>query len=176
MNILTGQYVPMFLGAALDHELPIGNGRGRCSTIRVERYKSKFSQVRIYCKLGDSERVRKKWDGFGFETRRKIDGSRYSFEEFQKSCLLNDAVHYRSCYMAMLKLLVNEDDKRNVLNGADYQELLCENEEDLNRFLQKDIDKAPQFPQYFEHYRTVYGVQNFDELKIYLLKVMKYSQ
>lgn len=176
INHLMGQYVPMFLGAALDHELPLCNGKGRCSTIRVEQYKSKFSEIRIYCKLADSGRVLELWERDQYETRVKSDGSSWSYEELRKKCLFNDAVHYRSCYMAMLALLTNEDDKRNVRNGADYRELLCEDELQMNLFLQKDIDKAPQFPQYFEHYRDVYDVQNFDELKIYLLKVMNYSR
>lgn len=176
MNNLLSQYVPMFLGSALDHELPICNGKGRCSTIRVEQYKTKFSEIRIYCRLADSNRVHKLWIDENYETRTKRDGTPYEYEEFRKQCLFNDAVHYRSCYMAMLALLTNEEDKRNVCGGASYRELLCDDELHMNLFLQKDIEKAPQFPQYFEHYRTVYDVQNFDELKIYLLKVMSYSR
>ena len=176
MNKLIAQHVPMFLGSALDHELPICNGKGRCSTIKVDQYKSKFSEIRIYCTLADGMRVLELWEREQYATRMKHDGTSWDYEEFRKKCLFNDAVHYRSCYMAMLSLLTNEEDKRGVRGGASYRELLCEDELQMNIFLQKDIEKAPQFPQYFEHYRSCYDVQNFDELKIYLLKVMSYSR
>jgi len=166
------EYAAMFLGAALDHELPECNGKGRVSTIKVDQYKTKFSDVRIYCTLAHEDRVLDLWTRGGYETRLKGDGTPYVYEDFRKNQFLYDAIHYRKCYIAALSMFVPVDEMRGIRSGADYHELLCSNEEELNTWIQKDIDHAAKYSAYHTPYLKRYSVDNYDDLRVAIKKIM----
>jgi hypothetical protein len=119
--------IALFIGAALNHRLPPGNGSGFQSTIAVHQYKSKFDEVRIYCTLAHTDLVQDLWATLGRE------GS--PDEAFIKSCLQFDARHYRRCYLSMIEILSDKEMGLQIRNSSDYPEILFFNKDELDAFL-----------------------------------------
>jgi hypothetical protein len=120
--------IALFIGAALNHRLPPGNGTGFMSTIAVHQYKSKFSEVRNYCTLAQSDLVQDLWNDL------KRGGT--PSEDFIRSCLISDARHYRRCYLAMIAILSDKEEGLKLRNSADHPEILFFDKGELDTFLQ----------------------------------------
>jgi hypothetical protein len=119
--------IALFIGAALNHRLPPGNGTGFMSTIAVHQYKSKFSEVRNYCTLAQIDLVQDLWNDL------KREG--LPNEDFIKNCLISDARHYRRCYLAMIGILSDKEEGLKLRDSADHPEILFFNKDELDAFL-----------------------------------------
>lgn len=71
----------------------------KTTTIELDQVKEKFGTVRVYCYLGARELVMNEFKKLPEEKRKSV-----SFTEFQFTCLLRDARHYRKMYNDALKL------------------------------------------------------------------------
>jgi hypothetical protein len=115
--------VPEVIGALLSHPIPRSNTAGwwegrMNSTIRVDQWKTKFFDVRIYCTLADSDKVAALAAKIGVEND---DAQR-------RWCLVNDAVIYRNAYIVGILFAPAYAD--NITGGADYPALLAPRLED----------------------------------------------
>lgn len=154
--------VAMFIGAALNHPIPLANGRrGTASTIQVAQYKVKFNDIRIYCSLAHPSLVEEYWRSMGKEG--------VPSQEFSIACLKHDAMHYRQVYTAMLKLLP-DDLKPNVVSCADYWELLYDTPEELRQYVESVPSRAN--PQYI---LSRWKVEDVTALKNFLFSVCHFS-
>ncbi len=156
--------VAMYIGAALQHPLPSCNGAGPSSTIRVDQYKTKFSDVRIYCSMADSELVNSYW---------KTTKTGEPTEEFIKERIFFDAVHYRDCYMSMEEFLSPEE-WECVKDPADYPELLCSNKEELRSYVNEKEELAKKYPAYLNSLLERWKVASSQDLYEYLCKVCNF--
>jgi len=154
--------VAMFVAASLNYPNPDLN-RLLVSTIKVNQYKVKFNDVRIYCRLADPVLVQELWTLSG------NDGVPNS--EFLQKRLKWDSIHYRECYLSMANLLSGESELRDSLvRGADYRELLCTDEDELNDLLITASENKS-----INWYFTRWGLATFDELKRYLVGICRFS-
>ena len=149
--------VAMFVGAALNHPNPPCNGDGAISTIHVDQYKTKFNDVRIYCKLAHPKLVQELWSSTGNSGEPTL--------EFKEKCFMSDAMHYRSCYMLMFDLLNDEDLIASLKAPADYSEILCFSPEELDRLLDYDLERSKLYPRYIQTYYLKWGVNDFGALR-----------
>jgi hypothetical protein len=148
--------IAMYVAAALNHPLPPCNGRGNISTISVAQYKTKFNEIRVYCQFADESLVLDLWKLIYPE---KGDSPS---EDFISKCLFNDATHYRYCYLSMKKILKDQDDMvSSLVEGASYTELLFENKEKLEEY----IDKSKAY------LCSAWGIEDADSLRNFLFKV-----
>jgi len=155
----------MFIAAALRFPQPRCNGRGKwVSTINVDQYKVKFTDVRIYCTLAHPELVKDHWQ----ELQKEGEPD----EAFKVQCLLDDARHYRNCYLSMLELLP-ADAAHLVCQAADYFELLCKDLRELDQLLTTSAEKTDggKYPQYLTQYTHRYGGETFADVRQYLAKI-----
>lgn len=155
--------VAMFVGAALNHPLPPCNGNGNISTIHVAQYKTKFDDIRIYCDLASPELVLDLWKSMG-----KVGEPD---EKFNKECLWADAQHYRYCYISMINILNDEDIISSLKEPANYPELLFSKPEDLDKFLNENLEKSLKYPQYINNFYDKWKVEDFDSLRKFLYKI-----
>ena len=157
--------VAMYVGAALQHPLPPCNGQGPSSTIRVDQYKTKFSDVRIYCSIADKELVKSYWN-----TTKQGEPT----EEFVKERIFFDAIHYRDCYMPMEDFLSPEE-WECLRDPADYPELLFSTGEELKNFILEKEEKAKKYPTYMNSLLERWKVVNSQDLYEYLCKVCGFA-
>jgi hypothetical protein len=169
MRCIEAGNIAMFIGAALNHPLPPGNGNGLNSTIYVSQYKTKFDEIRIYCTLAYPQHVQQNWKLLKGESAGEISDS------FRRNCLLWDAKHYRNCYLSMINLLGNTKRAKEIKVAADYPELLFLNEKDLVSFLEKNLEKSKTHPQYIESFYSMWGANDFDSLKKILIEICGFS-
>jgi len=128
--------VAAFIGARLQHPVPQCNSSNpRVSTIRVDQYKSKFDDVRVYCTLAHEDEVQKAWSedmtkchATGLDELVKFA---HPQQEFIDACWSRDARHYRQCYIDMVKLVAWEH-VASITGCADHSLLLQNNEEELD--------------------------------------------
>lgn len=155
--------VAMFVGAALNHPVPVCNGAESISTIHVAQYKTKFNDIRIYCTLAHPELVKNLWASLG-ETGEPT-------QAFFEKCLRKDAAHYRECHVAMFRILDDEDMIASLKAPANYSELLCESPEELDRLLDYNIEQAKLYPQYLQSFYSRWNVGDPGALRelLYLL-------
>jgi hypothetical protein len=155
--------VAMFVGAALNHPMPPCNGGEIISTIHVDQYKTKFDDVRIYCKLAHPDLVKAAWASQA--------GSGEPPDEFKRVRFFLDAQHYRACYFAMFQLLNDEELIASLKGPADYSEALCKTPEELDRVLNFDFERSKLYPQYIQSYYMKWGVSDFESLRNLIRKV-----
>lgn len=151
--------IAMYVGAALNHPLPPCNGRGNISTIRVDQYKTKFNEIRIYCQLADESLVSDLW-----KTMYPEKGDTPS-DDFISKCTFNDAVHYRYCYLSMKKILKGQDDMiSSLIVGANHPELLFDNKEELEEHINK----------WKAYLCSSWRIEDADSLRNFLFKVSRF--
>lgn len=158
----------MFVAAALQHPVPPYNGYGVISTIQVDQYKTKFSDIRIYCKLAHSDLVNKLWSSLSKEGEPTA--------EFKQSCLENDAKHYRRCHLSMFALLNDEDMVASLKAPANYSELLCKTPEELDVILNHELNMSTLYPQHLTRYYERWSVNDHDSLKRLLYKLSGFAE
>lgn len=141
--------IAAFIGARLQHPIPEYNScQHRISTIRVEQYKSKFNEVRVYCSIAHIEELAKAAEENG------SPGIALDMN-FQRGWLFKDIEHYRRTYFDMCALL---DYKRNdILSSADYRLFLCKDESELDKMISKfnDITSVKTTHALFEDYNDL---------------------
>lgn len=153
--------VAMFIGAALNHPMPPGNGMSNMvSTIKVAQYKIKFSEIRVYCNLAEPGLIKEYWSLL----KREEDPT----PEFIARCRKSDALHYRRVYLAMLQFLPSHI-KPSIVDSSDYRELLYETPEELNGFIEA-ISKREDLQYYLKRWR----VDDISSLKTYLFDVCRF--
>jgi hypothetical protein len=130
----------------------------------VNQYKTKWSDVRIYCNLIDDDLVIDEWNS----RLPSVDSS--PTQEFINRCWERDAEHYRRCYVEMVELLGGY---ASFVHSADYYILLCASEEELD-----EVVKGCEANKY--HCGVNYGpsiagrqFSSYDELKECVKKVMR---
>ena len=160
--------VAMFVGAALQHPMPPCNGEGVISTIHVDQYKTKFNDIRIYCRLAHPDLVKSLWSTLSKEGEPTV--------EFRQSCLENDARHYRRCYLSMFCLLSDEDLVASLKAPANYSELLCKTPEELDLILNHEISMSVLYPQHLKHYYDKWRVSDQDSLRRLLHKLSGFGE
>jgi len=160
--------VAMFVGAALNHSVPRGNGQGYISTINVSQYKTKFNDIRIYCDLANPQLISDLWSHMG--------KSGEPSDQFIDQCLFFDAQHYRNCYLSMLDILNNEDIKKSLKEPASYPELLFREPIELDAFLNERKEKSKQYHQYENLFATSWRVNDFDSLRKLLYKISGFGE
>jgi hypothetical protein len=165
INIGRLQSVAMYVGAALQHTLPICNGNGPVSTINVLQYKTKFTDIRIYCRLADKKLV---WEYWNFANKGEPT------PEFFKNRLFCDAQHYRDCHMEMKNFLLPEE-WACLKNPADYCELLCENKQELKNLIDQKLELSKKHSGHIDYLYKRWEVENHEELEKYLCKVCKFE-
>jgi len=155
-------YIAMFIGAALQHPLPVCNGFDPImSTIKVHQYKTKFDQVRVYCQLAEPTLIQKSW----------IEDSGKPARDFSIRAYIRDGKIYRSTYLSMKQLAANLpgfDYQSQVLDCADYPHLLFETFDDFKVWLEKDdfenigerIDVTPVITrsEYWKIFEKIYSI------------------
>lgn len=128
--------VAMFVAASLNYPSPTIDSSRPVSTIRVNQFKTKFGEVRIYCQLAHPELVKTTWEYLGNEGEPS--------QQFLKNRMRWDARHYRDCYLSMVNILSNIPDGEqfisSLLNGADYRELLYKDKDELNDSIIRAIE------------------------------------
>lgn len=157
-------HIAMFVGAALNHPLPPCNGQGNISTIRVYQYKTKFSDIRIYCQLANTELVEEYWALLGKEGN--------PTQEFKHKCLISDAKHYRECYLSMASLLKDMQTFRSLIDPANYPELLFNNLFLLDAFL----ENIRQNPDRMTTYYSMWQVEDFASLRRVLCDICGFKE
>ena len=157
--------VAMYVGAALQHPLPPCNGIGPSSTIRVDQYKTKFSDVRIYCSIADLELVKSYWN-----MTKPGDPT----DEFVKERIFFDAIHYRDCYMSMEEFLSPEE-WECLRDPANYPELLCSTKEELQTYISDKEELAKKYPTYMNSLFEKWKVNNTQELMQFMCKVCGFA-
>ncbi len=160
--------IAMFVAAALNHPLPPCNGKGNISTIGISQYKTKFSQIRIYCNLADAELVKEYWSQLGNEGD--------PTQEFKYGCLISDAKHYRECYLSMSNLLSDAEARDALMEPANFPELLFKNLEELDAFLNKNLELSKQYSQYIANYYSRWQVKDFDALRKFLCDICGFKE
>lgn len=162
--------IAMFIGAALQHPVPPCNGTcKRSSTISITQYKQKFNEIRIYCELANSQLVN--------ELFVELGGVGEPTDEFKRQAFINDARHYRDCYLSMTRLLT-QDDAESVTCAADYRELLCSDLKELDTY----IDYARKsyadgsFPQHLTHLTKLYGGESFDDVRNIIIEICAFKK
>ena len=148
--------VAMFVAASLNYPPPQVDGTIRpVSTIQVGQFKTKFGDVRIYCKLAHRDLVRSMWTCLGNEGE--------PTEQFVQNRIRWDARHYRDCYLSMVRILSNVPDGEqfvsSLVNGADHRELLYENKDALNDSIIREIERGSE-----TYFYTKWSVTNSDDL------------
>lgn len=161
-------HIAMFVGAALNHPLPPCNGRGNISTIRVNQYKTKFSDIRIYCELANTELIEEYWSSLGKEGK--------PTEEFKLNCLIHDAKHYRECYLSMANMLTDIQTFRSLIDPASYPELLFSNLGLLDDFLNKNLELSKQSSHYMTNYYNRWRVDDFASLRKLLCGICNFKE
>jgi len=155
--------VSMFVASSLNYPNPNLNLL-LTSTIRVKQHKVKFKDIRIYCNLADQSLVQELWRTSGNEG---IPSS-----EFLQKRLKWDSIHYRECYLSMVNLLSGNNEAINALiNGADYRELLCKDENELNDLLVSAAENKN-----IDWYFIRWGLATFDELKKHLVDICHFAK
>lgn len=169
--------VAMFIAAALQHPNPPCNGRKKwVSTIKVDQYKTKFNFVRIYCTLADPELVKKVMDDDPkfIEAKRSNLYADIDLEiaSFSKQCLIDDARHYRKCYLSMMSLLP-EDLIKYVKSEADYPELLCHDIDELNQLIDRKVVsfEKENCSTYCTIFNSRYDLPSIEDVRKYLMMV-----
>ena len=152
----------MFVAASLAYPNPDLN-QLLISTIKVSQYKVKFSDIRIYCRLADPVLVQNLWKYSGNEG---VPSS-----EFLQKRLKWDSSHYRECYLSMVNILSDDNSINSLINGADYRELLCKDENELNDFLISATENKN-----IDWYFARWGLGTFDELKKFLVEACRFSK
>ena len=128
--------VAMFVGAALQHDLPECNTFTadkfrKVSTILVSQYKQKFSDIRIYCELAHERLVKEAYTA---------SEPKMSYKDFLSYRVYEDASHYRICYKTMMA--VAPEYKDALFNGADRPELLVDSETEMEPYICAWLDKT----------------------------------
>lgn len=143
--------IAKYIAAALNYPTPRCNGfglpgSGMASTIRVHQFKEKFGDVRIYCHIAAPELVdeaykqlRKVVDEHKPEaaTAFQLTKERYAHQRY-----VADARIYRDAYLRMVELVPKYNDA--IIACADYRELLCKDEEELEHFIDKNLEHLEQ--------------------------------
>ena len=165
INIRKLSNAAMYVGAALQHELPICNGNGPSSTIRVLQYKTKFTDIRIYCRLADEKLVRSYWN---------VANKDEPTQDFVYNRMFADAQHYRYCYLSMKEFLSPEE--WNCLKlPADYPELLCESIEEIDTYISEKEKIASKNFEHVDYLLKRWSVNNLDEFRKHLYKVCNFK-
>jgi hypothetical protein len=147
--------VAMFVASSLNFPPPSIDGSRPISTIRVNQFKTKFEEVRIYCDLACPSLVRSTWTFLGNEGE--------PTQQFIQNRMRWDARHYRDCYLSMVRILSNIPDGEqfisSLVNGADHRELLYENKNELNDAIIQSIEKRKEL-----YFYEKWSASNSDEL------------
>lgn len=147
----------MFVAASLQYPLPRCNGlASRVSTIRVEQYKEKFGDVRIYCILAHPDEVKARWQEEGHKSPDPT-------LDFTRRCLLSDARHYRNCYMSMVGLVPHLRDA--LCCAADYGVLLYEDAAAIESEIMPHVEKHEQL------YLSRFYADSIEQLRVIFDKV-----
>jgi hypothetical protein len=140
-----------YIAAAMNYPVPRCNGfglpgSGMVSTIRVDQFKEKFGDVRIYCRIAAPELVDEAYEHLRKRVdERKLDAAtafQLTKERYARQRYVDDARTYRNAYLSMVKLVPKYRDA--ILVAADYRELLCEDEDELERFIDKNLEGLEQ--------------------------------
>ena len=155
LNKINMSDVAMFVAASLNYPSPSIDSSRLVSTIRVNQFKTKFGEVRIYCQLANPELVRSAW---AF-----LKNSGEPTDQFVKNRIRWDARHYRDCYLSMVNILSNmpEGDQfiSSLLNSSDYRELLYKDKNELNDSIIRAIETNN-----ISYYYSKWKVDNSDDL------------
>ncbi len=161
--------IAAFIGARLNYVLPECNSGKRggqlVSTIKLSQHKEKFFYARIYCELANEKLVQEKWLA---ERQRESDGETPPLG-YVSLCFKNDAKHYRSCYISMIKLVPRL--KHRIRSQADYDELLFDDEAEMRSELDELAKPVVGYPfDSLLNLRERYEVSTNEELKDALAK------
>lgn len=145
-----------FVAARLQHPNPRCNGLNpRVSTIKVDQYKEKFGQVRIYCRLANEIMVQARWTEDGHAGAHT--------EDYAQKCFISDAIHYRRCYRDMVAMVPHLEGA--LCGGADYHALLYEDATYI------DSKVIPNAKANSEYYLGWYQIDSFEALREMLVKI-----
>lgn len=161
-----------FIAARLQHPCPGINGCGNpwVSTIRVDQYKAKFDHVCVYCELADTALVAQKWAWLkANDAEPSKMPSKYTMQvdlsseiptaEFNRRCILRDAMHYRTTHFEMVELVPQL--RGRLQWSAVYSELL---HSDLDTCLRALADEAVARPQFAVALRRKYMLGEEDDV------------
>jgi hypothetical protein len=127
-----------FIGAALNYPMPRCNGYGvasMASTIRVDQFKEKFGDVRVYCQLAAPELVKEAYDSLKERSKMWKHPCTQTLEKYTRERFVCDAKHYRSVYLNMVELVPKY--RKMIVGAADYYELLQYDAESLDAFIDR---------------------------------------
>ena len=128
-----------------------GGNRVR-STIDIQQAKSKFKSVRVYCELGNRDRVNESWELVG-SSRSEENNNDEPTEEFIQQAYKRDATLYRRIYLQTCELFPHY--KNYIKPYADYPQFLCETQEEIDKWYESVKDRMEEPEKTLEFVNSV---------------------